>query len=140
VNTDIYDAIPQREPFLFVDEIVELTGNSIRTRRTLRQDEPFFKGHMPGNPIMPGVLICEAVAQSGAIFLKKALPDQKAGIPALTRLQNAKFKRFLRPGDTMEMTVELVETIGGAYFMKGTVRVAGKRVASVEFSCTLVEP
>lgn len=135
----ILQAIPQREPFLFVDEIIEINDNQIKTRRTLREDENFFKGHMPGNPIMPGVLICEALFQSGAILLKKTIAIDVEGIPVVTRIQNAKFKRIIHPADTMEMTVDLVERVGSAYFLRGVVRINQKVAASVEFGCTITK-
>ncbi len=136
---EILEAIPQREPFLFVDEIIEINDNQIKTKRTLREDEAFFKGHFPGDPVMPGVLICEAMFQTGAILLKKAIALGEEGTPAVTRIQNGKFKRFIRPGETLEIEVKLIEKLGSAYFLKGIVRIEGKFVASVEFGCTLVK-
>jgi len=128
---DIKDLIPQRFPFLFVDTITSLLENKISTKLTLTGDEDFFKGHFPGNPIMPGVLLQEALFQSGAALMAK---KDGGGLGVLTRVQNAKFKNVVRPGDTLEMEVELTESISNASYMKGTTRVNGKVVLAIEFA------
>ena len=132
----ILDAIPQRPPFLFVDEIVERSDERIRTRTHVSGSEAFFEGHYPDFPVMPGVLLCEAALQSGAILLSKLIGPTTDGVPVLTRLTNAKFKRMVRPPETLEIEVALVERLANAYFMKGTVRVAGKTAVSLEFATT----
>jgi 3-hydroxyacyl-[acyl-carrier-protein] dehydratase len=137
---DIQQAIPHRPPFLFVDEIVGLEGQTIRTRKRVDGGAEFFKGHFPGFAVMPGVLICEALAQSGAILiahLEKISLDGK--LPALTRLTEAKFKQVVRPGDTLEMEVRLKEKMAAAFFMHGTARVNGKLAVSAEFACTIID-
>ena len=127
----VCDLSPQRPPFLFVDKIIDIKENIIQTELTLSGDEDFFKGHFPGNPIMPGVLLQEALFQSGA-----ALMSGKSGatLGVVTRVQNAKFKNMVRPGDTLNMEVELLENISNASYMKGTIRVGGKVVLALEFT------
>lgn len=134
---DILKAIPHRPPFLFVDSIVELTSARIGTTRRVREDEDFFKGHYPGNPIMPGVLICEAIFQSGAILLSRTAADIGEGVPVLTRIGNAKFRNMVKPGDTMEIEAEITERLSNVYFLKGKASVAGKTAVTVEFAVTI---
>lgn len=135
----ILKAIPHRPPFLFVDKIVELTETKIKTTKEISPEEPFFKGHYPGNPIMPGVLICESIFQTGAILLSRIIGDIGDGIPVLTRISNAKFKTMVKPGDLLDMEAELVEKVSNAFFLKGSASVAGKIVATVEFAVSLAK-
>ncbi len=137
----VLKAIPHRPPFLFVDNIVELTGEKIKTTKYISQDEPFFKGHYPGMPIMPGVLLCEAIFQSGAILLSHISGDDGShNVPVLARIGNAKFKNIVRPNALLEIEAELVETLGNAFFLKGRVSVAGKVAVMVEFACSMTTP
>lgn len=136
MQPEILDAIPHRPPFLFVDEVVERTDTMIRTRKTFAGDEAFYAGHYPNYPITPGVLLCEATLQSGAILLSHLIGDMSEGVPVLTRLNNAKFKRSVLPGETIEIEVHLVEKMAEAFFMKGSVRIGGKVAVSLEFATT----
>jgi 3-hydroxyacyl-[acyl-carrier-protein] dehydratase len=136
---NISDAIPHRPPFLLVDEIVSVDEQSIRTRKHVNPDDPVFKGHFPGNPVLPGVLICEAVVQSGAVLIAHMPGINMQGmVPALTRISNAKFKQMVRPGDVLEMEVKLKEKLANAYFLEGSAKVNGKTAATLEFACTAV--
>ena len=132
---DILDLIPQRPPFLFVDKVVDRTENSIKTTLKVTGQEDFFKGHFPGNPIMPGVLLQEALFQSGAALMAGRAGG---GLGVVTRVQNAKFKNMVRPGDELHMEVELTESISNAHYMKGTTKVAGKTVLVIEFTVASV--
>ena len=135
----ILNAIPHRPPFLFVDKIVELTTTKIKTTKEISPEEPFFKGHYPGNPIMPGVLICESIFQTGAILLFSIIGDAGDGIPVLTRVSNARFKNMVKPGALLELEAELVEKVSNAFFLKGSASVAGKTVVTVEFAVSLAK-
>jgi len=134
---EILNAIPHRPPFLFVDRIVELSGTKIRTTKEIRPDEPVFEGHYPGQPIMPGALICESIFQTGAVLLSKMMGGIGEGVPVLTRINNAKFKSIVTPGSTLDIEAELVERVSNAYYMKGKASVAGKTSVTVEFTVTL---
>jgi len=134
---EVLRAIPHRPPFLFVDSIVELMPAKIRTTRKVREDEEFFKGHYPGNPIMPGVLICEAIFQSGAILLSRTMASSGQGVPVLTRIGNAKFRSMVKPGDLLEIEAEITEKLGTAYFLKGKASVEGKTAVTVEFGVAM---
>ena len=134
------DYMPQREPFLFVDRVVEVTDFCIKTEKQTQADEPFFEGHFPGRPIMPGVLICEAVFQSSSILMSKraGVSSNDGRIPLITRISNVKLKRVVLPGDLMEVEVKLKEILGQAAYMSGKVKVVGKTVLTVEFTVMLV--
>ena len=134
------DYMPQREPFLFVDRVVEVTDSCIKTEKQTQANEPFFKGHFPGRPIMPGVLICEAVFQSSSILMSKrsGAASNDGHIPLIARIANVKLKRVVLPGDLMEVEVKLKEILGQAAYMSGKVKVVGKTVLTVEFTAMLV--
>ena len=137
---DFLDYMPHREPFIFVDRVVEVTDSSIQTEKQIKVDEPFFAGHFPSRPIMPGVLICEAVFQSSSILMSnRAGTTSDAGsIPLITRISNVKLKRVVLPGDLMEVEVKLKEVLGQAAYMSGKVKVGEKTVLTVEFTAMLV--
>ena len=134
------DYMPQREPFLFVDRVVEITDSYIKTEKQVKSDEPFFAGHFPGRPIMPGVLICEAVFQSSSILMsnRAGAPSNDGRIPLITRISNVKLKRVVLPGDLMGVEVTLKEILGQAAYMSGKVKVKEKTVLTVEFTAMLV--
>jgi 3-hydroxyacyl-[acyl-carrier-protein] dehydratase len=139
MNPEIIERIPQREPFLYIEEIVSKEDKSITTSKMITGDEDFFKGHFPGDPIMPGVLICEAAFQTGALLMSYIMEGGIAGKTAVvSRIQSAKFKNMVRPGDEMHMTVSLVDQLENAAYMKGKVTVNGKTALQIEFACTLV--
>ena len=132
--------IPHRPPFLFVDEIIEISDGSIKTRKKIDPGESFFKGHYPGSPVMPGVLLCESIFQSGAILISKITSDkaiggEESGVPVLTRIINAKFRKMVKPGDMIEIETSITETLSNVYFMKGRASVSGKTVVAVEYAC-----
>ncbi|WP_446010272.1 3-hydroxyacyl-ACP dehydratase FabZ [Candidatus Electrothrix sp.] len=137
----IQERIPHRAPFLWLDQILELDQENIRAEKYLAADLDVFQGHYPDYPIMPGVLLCEAVFQAGALLISETLQGKEeiTGVPVLTRILGAKFKREVGPGDTIEIRASLKEKMGPAWFMKGSVRVKGKVAVQVEFACALKE-
>ncbi|HUT12952.1 MAG TPA: 3-hydroxyacyl-ACP dehydratase FabZ [Thermoguttaceae bacterium] len=132
----ILDAIPHREPFLLVDEIVEWTDARIECTKRFTGEEDFFAGHYPGFPLVPGVLLCEAAMQCGAILLSRHLAGAEGKVPVATRMNDVRFKRIVRPGETIRMEVELTERLSTAFFLKAKVTVDGKAAVRFEFACT----
>lgn len=117
---------------LLVDEIVEKSPTHIVTRKTFRADEYFTQGHYPGNPIVPGIILCEVGMQSGAVLLSQFAGE---GVPVATRMNDVRFKQMVKPGDTVEVHVELVEKLANAFFMKAKMLRDGKQVMRFEFAC-----
>lgn len=141
ISNEITSLIPHRAPFLWVDKIISSTDDTIITEKTIPADLDVFNGHYPGNPIMPGVLLCEAIFQSGALLIGKQSQTQDSGqpaIPVLTRINNAKFKRSVHPGDTVQIKVQLLEALSSVSIFKGNMKVRGKTALQVEFACALV--
>ena len=108
---EILAAIPHRDPFLLVDEIVERTDTRIVGSKTFRGDEWFFAGHYPGYPLVPGVLLCEAAMQAGAILLSRSSSRTPGQGARGTRMNDVRFKRMVRPGETIVMEVELTRRL-----------------------------
>ena len=138
MTNDITSAIPHRPPMLLVDQIVEQTAETIVCRKSFRADEFFFQGHYPGQPIVPGVILCEAGMQAGAILLSKFV-EEGSGVPVATRLNDVKFKKMVRPGDTIEMTVKLNERLGDAFFLQAKVTCDEKLAVRFDFACTMAK-
>ncbi|MEI6862131.1 MAG: 3-hydroxyacyl-ACP dehydratase FabZ family protein [Verrucomicrobiota bacterium] len=141
----VTDLIPHRPPFLFVDEILTESADSLSARRTWLAEEDFYRGHYPGAPITPGVLLCEAVFQTGALFLARQV--QTAGgrptetVPLLAKISEVRFRSPVFPGDTIVIEVKKKESLGGFTMMAGTVKKAdGTRVLTVDFAVTWKAP
>ncbi|MBX3441096.1 MAG: beta-hydroxyacyl-ACP dehydratase [Planctomyces sp.] len=132
----IEQCIPHREPFLWLDEVTELTERSISARKHLRPDLDVFRGHYPDFPLLPGVLQCEAMFQAAAILISRLLPVGEDAAPVVTRLSNGQFRRMVRPGETLTIDVELVERVSKAFYLKGRTSVDGRVTARIEFACT----
>jgi len=132
----ILDYIPHRYPFLLVDRIVEIHGeDKIVGIKNVTFNENFFQGHFPSRPVMPGVLICEAMAQVGAIFAHNARGGRNDDkVFMLTGLDNVKFKRPVEPGDQLRMELTIVKRRGTFWKMQGVATVDGKLVAQAEIS------
>lgn len=132
----IRDAIPHREPFLWIDEVLEISDKKILARKSLSADLDVFRGHYPHYPVLPGVLQCEAAFQAGAILVSRLQSVGDGQVPVVTRVNNVKFRHMLRPGDVMDIEVELTEVLQNAYFMTGKISAGGKVAARLEFACT----
>ena len=131
---EIKELLPHREPMLLLDEVEINENGEAVGKYTIRGDEFFLQGHFPGNPIVPGVIQCEMIAQTAVAFL----PDCKGKTPMYTGLNNVKFKNPLLPGNTAVMTVALTARKGIFCFAKGKLETNGKLCTSAEFSFAIV--
>jgi len=135
-QTEILAAIPHRPPMLLLDEIVSRSENQIVCRRTFRPDEFFFQGHYPDYAIVPGVILCEAAMQAGAVLLSDVARGGDT-VPVAGRMNDVKFKKMIRPGDTIELHVSLDERLRDAFFLSGKVVHEGKTASTLSFVVTL---
>ncbi len=136
----ILENLPHRFPFLLVDRVLELEpGKNIVALKNVTINEPFFPGHYPHHPVMPGVLIIEAMAQVAALLSFKSMeskPDEKS-VYYFAGIDGARFKRPVSPGDQLIFRVELVRNMRGVYKFKGTAEVDGQLAAEAELMCTV---
>lgn len=144
---DIHQAIPHREPFLLLDEIVEATPDRVHARYTPRPDAPLWRqvyaGHYPGSPITPGVLLCEMLFQAAAVMVHEMARQAETppeGVPVVTRITQVKFKNIVPPGQTLDIAATLNERLANAFFMKGAIKADGKTVLQAEFAVALAQP
>jgi beta-hydroxyacyl-ACP dehydratase FabZ len=132
--------LPHRFPFLLVDRVVEMVPHkTIRAIKNVTCNEQFFQGHFPEWKIMPGVLIIEAMAQAGAVLLFRSIPDPERKFLALSKIDKAKFKRMVVPGDQLRLEVEWTRTKGKICQMKGKAFVDGDVAAEAEIYATILD-
>ena len=132
----IHEAIPHRSPMLLVDRILEQDAESIVCEKTFSADEYFVQGHYPDFPLVPGVILCECGMQAGAILLSQHASDSD-GVPVATRMSDVKFKRMVRPGETIRIESTLNERVGDAFFLTSKVKCEGKLAARLDFACAM---
>lgn len=138
-NIDIQKILPHRYPMLLIDKVIEMEeGKSIVGIKNVTVNEPFFCGHFPGNPIMPGVLITEALAQTGAVLLL-SMPENKGKLGVFTGINNFKFRRQVVPGDTLTLSAELLMYRHGMGKANVKATVDGDVAAMGEISFAVIE-
>lgn len=136
---EIKQVIPHRYPFLLVDRVIELEAEKITAVKNVTVNEEFFNGHFPGQPIMPGVLQVEALAQAGAILLmKQKVEDPENNLMVFTGIKNCKFRRQVLPGDQLKLEVELGMMRRNFVTMIGTASVDGEVACELEASAAIV--
>lgn len=136
----IKEIIPHRDPFLLIDEVTELEpGVSVTALKHLKEDDYWFRGHFPGQPVTPGVLMIEMLAQAGAVCAL-SLPENKGKIAFFAGIDKARFRGQVLPGDVLELNVVMTDKKGAIGFGKATARVNGKRVVTAEISFAVAEP
>jgi UDP-3-O-[3-hydroxymyristoyl] N-acetylglucosamine deacetylase/3-hydroxyacyl-[acyl-carrier-protein] dehydratase len=137
---DIQRILPHRQPFLLIDKIMEMSETHVVGLKNVTMNEEFFKGHFPGNPIMPGVLIIEAMAQCGGILALNTVPDPENYITYFMKIDNVKFKQKVIPGDTLVFKLELISPIRrGICHMRGFAYVNNKVVTEAEMMAQIVK-
>jgi 3-hydroxyacyl-[acyl-carrier-protein] dehydratase len=145
MSNPVTDLIPHRPPFLFVDEIVSETDDGLVARRQWRADEYFYQGHYPGAPITPGVLLCEAVFQTGALFMARKAQAAGAkpgdGVPLMAKISDVRFRSPVYPGDETLLEVKKKDEAAGFTIMSGSIKKAdGTRVLNVDFTVAWKTP
>ena len=136
---EIMEILPHRAPFLLIDTVEELEpGKRVVAKKCVTYNEPFFQGHFPGNPVMPGVLICEALAQAGAVA-NLGLDENKGKTAYFASMDKVKFKKKVLPGDVLMLEVELVKIKGPFGIAKAKATVDSKVAVSGEFTFALGE-
>jgi 3-hydroxyacyl-[acyl-carrier-protein] dehydratase len=135
-RAEIEALIPHRDPFLFVDRIVERAPDRVTTEWRVPADFFAFRGHYPGYPLLPGVLISEFAFQSAAcLFASGADPAVRSDkVPVLTRIEDARFRRVVKPGEVLRADVEVVERLGPARYCKAAVTCGGETVVRLRFT------
>lgn len=135
-RADLEKILPHRKPMLLVDEAdINVDGNAVG-RYTVQGDEFFLQGHFPGNPVVPGVILCEMMAQTCAVLLSV---NSEGKTPYYTSLDKVRFKHVVKPGDTIEFLCEIIKMKPPFYFARGKGIVSGKRCIEGEFSFALID-
>ncbi len=135
----IRDILPHRYPFLLVDRIEELEAERIVGIKNVTANEPFFVGHFPEFPVMPGVLIVEAMAQVAGVLVLKQIEDRKSKLVLLAGVDGAKFRKPVRPGDQLRMEMKVLRQRATMVKVSGTATVNGVTVAEAEILCVLTD-
>jgi 3-hydroxyacyl-[acyl-carrier-protein] dehydratase len=136
---DILGLLPHRYPFLLIDRVVEFErGKRLVAIKNVTMNEPFFQGHFPGYPLMPGVLIVEAMAQAGAIIMLNEIPDREKKLAVFTGIEKAKFRRPVTPGDQLRIEVDVVAMKSRLGRMEAKAFVDGKVACQATLTCSIV--
>ena len=136
---EIRGILPHRYPFLLVDRIVELDADRVVGIKNVTANEPFFQGHFPDFPVMPGVLIVEAMAQTAGVLVLKSMPDRENKLVLLVAVENARFRRPVVPGDSLRMEMKVIKRKASVAKMAGVATVDGVVVAEAEVMCKLAD-
>jgi 3-hydroxyacyl-[acyl-carrier-protein] dehydratase len=137
----IMEMIPHRYPFLMIDRVIEVVPDSNATAiKNVTMDEPFFQGHFPGHPVMPGVLIIESMAQTAAVLVVYTLGEKSEGkLVYFTSIETARFRKPVTPGDSLHIHVKKERNRGGLWKFSGKAEVDGAIVAEATFSAMIMD-
>jgi 3-hydroxyacyl-[acyl-carrier-protein] dehydratase len=137
---DIWEILPHRYPMLMVDQIIEMTEDSIVGIKNVTINEPHFTGHFPGFPVMPGVLIIESMAQVGGILVGKVAPHTRGRVMFLASVEEAKFRKPVFPGNQLRIEMKLLRLKYTIAKMQGVAKVDGQVAAEAILMCKLADP
>ncbi len=136
---EIMDFLPHRYPFLLIDRVLEFEPQKrVVAIKNVTMNEPFFQGHFPGYPIMPGVLVVEAMAQAGALIMLSEIEDRDTKLAVFTGIEKAKFRRPVTPGDQIRFEVEVLSFRSRAGRIQGRATVEGKLACEATLTCAVV--
>src|SRR5262252_4756456 len=136
---EIRDILPHRYPFLLVDRILEMDSEHVVGVKNVTANEPFFTGHFPDFPVMPGVLIVEAMAQAAGVLVLKNIDDRESKLVLLVAIENARFRKPVVPGDTLRLEMKVIKRKASVAKMAGIATVDGQVVAEAEVMCKLAD-
>jgi len=131
--------LPHRYPMLLVDRILEVSDDGIVGLKNVTANEPFFQGHFPGYPVMPGVLIVEAMAQVGGVLALKDLPDRDSWQVLFGGIEDARFRHPVVPGDQLRLEITVLKKKATVWKLRGVATVAGRKVAEATLLCVLTQ-
>jgi 3-hydroxyacyl-[acyl-carrier-protein] dehydratase len=132
----IEQIIPHRAPFLWLDEVTEISDTHIVARKFIGEDLEIFQGHYPQFPVLPGVIQCEMALQASAILIARLITISDDQVPVAARMNNVQFRKMVRPGDMVDIHVSIDQCMGGTYYLVGKVMVEGKVTTRLEFATT----
>ena len=135
-HSDWKALLPNRDPWLWIDEVVEMTESTISSRKHLSKSLPVFEGHYPGFPLLPGVILCEACLEASAILIASLGVSTNGRVPVATGMNNVRFRRMVRPGETLDIDVELKDRLQDAFYLRGRVLVGDQVCATLNFVTT----
>ena len=133
---EIEALLPIGDPYLWIDQVVEMSTDRIHAQKHLHPDLDVFRGHYTNFPVFPGALQCECAFQAAAVLLTQTEMAAAGGVPVIARMNNVKFRRMVRPGDTLDIHVELTHRAQRLLHMQGTLKVGGKISCQLQFVAT----
>ncbi|MDR1303506.1 MAG: beta-hydroxyacyl-ACP dehydratase [Puniceicoccales bacterium] len=134
---DVKNTIPHRDPFLFIDRVIALEGSKIMAKKTFSEADDFYRGHYPGNPITPGVILCETVFQTAAVLILHLFPLLEMQVPVLAKIEEARFRSIVKPNEPLSIAAEFREKVGKFFFMAGSISKGETAVLRTKFSLAL---
>lgn len=136
---EIQEILPHRYPMLLVDRILEISEQRVVGLKNVTANEPFFQGHFPGYPIMPGVLVVEAMAQCGGVLALRSMPDRDRKVVLFTSIDNCRFRTPVTPGDQLRLELDILRRRGSVVKMQGRAFVGDRLAAEAVLMCSIAD-